>query len=124
MSHTYLITQNMSHMVRDFKFQTFQLLYKMLSIRGSKILSVRKRKSCAYQICNVCYFFAYFSSYIPSKRIFIQTKKNDISVLLGCSSKKNKYHWVEWENLCLPYEEGRLNFRWLQDTRKAFTTKW
>ncbi|CAH9139232.1 unnamed protein product [Cuscuta epithymum] len=43
--------------------------------------------------------------------------------LWGSNATKNKFHWIRWKDICLPYDEGGLNIRSLIDIEKAYSLK-
>lgn len=40
----------------------------------------------------------------------------------NATGAKNK-HWVSWENICYPREEGGIGFRYLHTVAKALSAK-
>ncbi|CAH9089090.1 unnamed protein product [Cuscuta europaea] len=59
---------------------------------------------------------------LPKSVIKILERKM-ATFLWGSANNKNKYHWINWQKVCLSNEEGGLGIRSIHDVQKALSLK-
>jgi len=59
----------------------------------------------------------------PPKCVIDQIHKNFAKFFWGSSSSLKGKHWVAWDDMCLPKEEGGLGFRYLHEVNNALFAK-
>ncbi|XP_059295601.1 uncharacterized protein LOC132048939 [Lycium ferocissimum] len=59
----------------------------------------------------------------PPKGTFEQIKGAMIRFLWSDKESMRKYHWTNWESMCLPGEKGGVGLRCVRDVSNTFTAK-
>ena len=59
----------------------------------------------------------------PPKSVFAYLERLFANFFWGSVDGDLKYHWIRWEDLCVPKEEGGIGFRSLEDVFHAFSIK-
>ena len=63
------------------------------------------------------------SAAIMPTSVFRVIEKVCSDFLWGSTEMGARYHWIRWEQLCFPKEEGGVGFRFLRDVYTAFSHK-
>nr|XP_027082134.1 uncharacterized protein LOC113704429 [Coffea arabica] len=59
----------------------------------------------------------------PPKAIFQELEGMFANFLWGASEGGPKYHWIRWQDLCVPQDAGGVGLRQLEDVYKSFSIK-
>lgn len=64
-----------------------------------------------------------FQSIEPTTGILKQLEQMIARFFWGSSADHKRTHWISWEQICLPHEEGGLGIRRLKEVLYAFSAK-
>ncbi|KAH0769685.1 hypothetical protein KY290_013666 [Solanum tuberosum] len=60
---------------------------------------------------------------VPPKGTFEIIEKCLARFFWSGQDTRNKHHWISWDNLCYPFEEGGVNFRRIEDICNSLKSK-
>ncbi|XP_071924868.1 uncharacterized protein [Coffea arabica] len=59
----------------------------------------------------------------PPKGVIVALERVFVDFLWGTSDFGTKFHWIQWEALCRPRDEGGIGLRRLKDVHDSFSVK-